>query len=78
MIMILNFLKIKQDGQDLNLQPAVLETAALPFELPTYKRMRLARNRPLSRTALYRLPSLWTHLDWLLPSSIHRVPAPPL
>ena len=23
-------------GQDLNLQPAVLETAALPIELPTY------------------------------------------
>jgi hypothetical protein len=35
-----------QVGQESNLQPAVLETAALPIELPTYAKASAAYTKP--------------------------------
>ena len=37
---------VSQGGQDLNLQPAVLETAALPIEPPPYRAQRRPATRP--------------------------------
>jgi hypothetical protein len=45
LFLIALFLIELQGGQDLNLQPAVLETAALPIEPPPYVPNNVGRNR---------------------------------